>query len=99
MTDIKELALKVAKEAGFSMPLIEMFPDRLIDFATRFLSAYLEQQEPVGKVLRNSAGQVWIIWKGETDIIDYVGQQLFTAPPEPAPVEDSLTTESLSPML
>jgi hypothetical protein len=83
--NIEELALRVAANM-LQRPVVNAVPEEIYvgDFAALLISAYLAEQEPVGKVLRNSAGQVWIIWKGETDIIDYVGQQLFTAPPEPA---------------
>lgn len=42
--DIKELALKIAEEMGGNLYTLM---DRCEDFATRFLAAYLKEQEPV----------------------------------------------------
>ena len=43
MTDIKELALKVAKDIGYW----DEQEEYILDFATRLIAAYLAEQEPV----------------------------------------------------
>lgn len=43
MTDIKELALKVAKDIGYW----DEQEEYILDFATRLIAAYTEGQEPV----------------------------------------------------
>ncbi len=48
MTDIKELALRVAKEISMMDDFVLDCEDELIDFATRFLAAYLAEREPRG---------------------------------------------------
>ncbi len=47
MTDIKELALQVAKEAPWYFDNEPLGDAELTDFAQRFLVAYLAEQEPV----------------------------------------------------
>ena len=77
--DIKELALKVAKEMNWRMD--EM---TLETFATRLIAAYLAEQEPVAWVPQFS-------WQRSIDAVACSSKRsfddipLFTAPPEPAP--------------
>lgn len=84
MTDIKELALKVAKDIGYW----DEQEEYILDFATRLIAAYAEGQEPVlvisdykkaGRIARCTHTKY-----GETVSLPS-GTKLFTAPPEPAP--------------
>ncbi len=76
--DIKELALKVAKEMNWRMD--EM---TLETFATRLLAAYTAEQKPVAWVPQFS-------WQRSIDAVACSSKRsfddipLFTAPPEPA---------------
>ena len=90
--DIKELALKVAKEMNWRMD--EM---TLETFATRLIAAYLAEQKPVAWW-----GSMWIMGSGpnpfhtckicgekhpavEIVLAEHAESHLFRAPPEPAP--------------
>jgi len=96
MTDIKELALRVATE---TLELEDSFEsgskyavgdDELTDFATRFLAAYLAEQEPVATILGSDPfDEREGVRFGIGDLMKLSklpkGTKLFTAPPEPAP--------------
>ncbi len=100
MTNIKELALRVAKE---TLELEDSFEsgskyavgdNELTDFAQRFLAAYLAEQEPVASVI-NTDNLYDIRWLDKIDVLLPHGAKLFTAPPlpEPAPQEADNTAE------
>ncbi len=97
MKDIKELALKVAKEMNCRMD--EM---TLETFATRLIAAYLKEQEPVAWIYCPECGseeihyeegrykqcanchQEWFSDIDYSDVVQSNLSKLFTAPPEPA---------------
>ena len=79
MKDIKELALKVAKEMNWRMD--EM---TLETFATRLIAAYLAEQEPVVRVV-DGGGELhlpklqWV--SANVSLETPIGSDLFLAPP------------------
>ena len=87
MTDIKELALRVAKETDEVTHSMDEF---IPEFAQRFLAAYLAEQKPVAWVSDCKTATFW------QEVPP--GTKLFTVPPLPesAPQQDSLK-ESSSP--
>lgn len=57
---IEELALKVAKDMNTEYPRPYWTPSKWdVDFATRFLAAYTEQQEPVAWI--DAEGRIYTI--------------------------------------
>lgn len=106
MKDIKELALRKAKETWTDIPPEWFDRDRggvkekILEYATRLIAAYAEGQEPVA----------WIAVGGATDLKGGVYRKLFwqqsnarngwarewkplySAPPEPAPQPAATTT-------
>ena len=90
MTDIKELALRVAKEIALPAKHITFANeigygfdgDELADFAQRFLASYLAEQEPVAWLFDTEEdGKYWY------DRYQPCGRPVFAAPlPEHAPM-------------
>ena len=85
MTDIKELALRVAKERMPDMP-DEWYAEE-VERGVRLIAAYCAEQKPVGEVIgffdENKMPRVsWF------NAYPDKGTKLFTAPPEPAPTVD-----------
>ena len=84
MTDIKELALQEAKDM-----LLQHYYDNgdyatfSVELCTRFLAAYLAEQEPVARVRVTNAAISWSAYYPTTlPIGEY---DLFTTPPLPEP--------------
>ncbi len=93
MTDVKELALRVVKESPWYYDNEPVGDSDAIDFAQRFLAAYLAEQEPVATILgsdpfderegvRFDIGDLMKLSKLPK------GTKLFTASPEPAPQQE-----------
>lgn len=81
MKSIEELALKVADQVQFSTSK-PFTCDQIVDFATRFLAAYAEQQEPVATVVRGAHGTTSVYGQLILDLPH--GTTLYAAPVVPA---------------
>ncbi|MBK8772147.1 MAG: hypothetical protein IPM06_17235 [Rhizobiales bacterium] len=81
MTDIKELALRVGKERAMWIN-----DEWIIDFAQRFLAAYLAEQKPVAIKLETQQFQCFHVSAEDFKRLEALptGTKLFTAPPTPA---------------
>ncbi len=88
MKSIEELALKVAKEMWNSNGVYSGHPlSEMQEFATRFLAAYTEQQEPFVVTqfdpYANPGGGIWLEGKDKDHFFPY-GTKLYAAPVVPA---------------
>ena len=86
MTDIKELALRVAKEFTADVST----HDSLVDFAQRLIAAYLAEQEPVGYFHKHQYGDNCVVIENVVDSAkDEEGVfPLYAAPPLPEPARN-----------